>query len=129
MFGFLGSQPPPMPTPEEWAAQAAQAAQGVQLYSQQAMANAQNQNWSSAQNAYPPPPPDYHDRARKLFIDRMCGVRGEFGLKPGDFFHCHLHGDTMFVFFLLGGKEGIVKEAVDVFPSDQLIAQFRMVVT
>jgi hypothetical protein len=59
----------------------------------------------------------------------MCGVRGEFLLKPRDFIHCQVHDDTVYVFFLLDGKEGVVKEQVDSFPSDQLIAQFRLIVT
>ena len=130
-FGSLlsGIGVAPIPTPEEWAIQLdqlrameaqAQAQQNAQ-YSQQVMAN--------AQNAYAPPKPDYHDRARKLFMDRMNGVRDEFKLKTGDFLHCHLHGDMVYVFFLLYGKEGVVKEAVDIFPSDQMIAQFRVVIS
>jgi hypothetical protein len=72
--------------------------------------------------------PDFDARARALFMSRMGGVRGEFKLHSKDFLMCHLYDDKVFVFWLLGGKEGVVHEQVDIFPSDQLIAQFKMVI-
>ena len=60
---------------------------------------------------------DHCHRARELFMRRMAGVRDDFHLRINDFLHCQVHGDIVFVFFLLDGKEGIVKEQVDVFPA------------
>ena len=129
---ILGMQPPPIPP--EWQisqadlnamqAQAAQNAQNAQ--------NAQYNYLANAQNTTKPLPSSLADqcnRARELFMGRMAGVRDEFNLKINDFIHCQVHDDTVFVFFLLDGKEGVVKEQVDIFPSDQLIAQFRVVIS
>lgn len=112
-----------MPIPDWNAMQSAQNAQmqANSQYSQQARANAQ-------QAPMPSSLADHCHRARELFMRRMAGVRDDFHLRINDFLHCQVHGDIVFVFFLLDGKEGIVKEQVDVFPSDQLIAQFRMII-
>ena len=73
--------------------------------------------------------PDYHGIARELFMRRMSGVRNSFVIAKRDFIHCQVLDDMVYVFFLLDGKEGVVKEQVDSFPSDQLIAQFRLIMT
>jgi hypothetical protein len=66
-------------------------------------------------------------RARKLFIDRMGGVRNEFQVARDDFIWVHVYADMAYVFFCFAGKEGVTKEQLDIFPSDQLITQFRMI--
>ncbi len=72
-------------------------------------------------------------RALGLLVGRLEGVNKNFSLKRGEFLHCEVHASSehVFVFFLFNGsdnkpREGVVSEAVDIFPSDQLIAQFRM---
>ena len=66
-------------------------------------------------------------RARELFLKRMGGIRAEMKVPLNDFIACHVYQDQVYLFYLLHGKEGVVKEHMDMFPSDQLIAQFRMV--
>lgn len=91
---------------------------------------AAQQNWHGGSTPPAPPSPAYlhSEHCRRLFLGRMGGVRGNFALTERDFLHCQLEGDLVFVFFLLNGKEGVVKEQADMFPSDTLIAQFRMIV-
>ena len=66
-------------------------------------------------------------RAKELFVNRMKGVRGNFTLKDTDFVETHIHSDTVIMFYCFDGRDGIVREPIDVWPSDTLIAQFRMV--
>jgi hypothetical protein len=126
---------PPILQQEYANARQAMAAQSVQDALSQQMAH---QLAQAQQNAYhhgvgaqnvQPPLPDYHGIARELFMRRMSGVRNSFVLKKQDFIHCQVLDDMVYVFFLLDGKEGVVKEQVDSFPSDQLIAQFRLIMT
>lgn len=65
-------------------------------------------------------------RAKELFVNRMKGVRGNFNLKETDFVETHIHADIVILFYCFDGREGIVKEPMDIWPSDGLIAQFRM---
>jgi hypothetical protein len=69
-----------------------------------------------------------HHKARELFIRRMGGVLHTFLLAPNDFLHCQVFQEDVFVFYLFGGREGVVCEPVLDFPSDKLIAQFRILV-
>ena len=75
----------------------------------------------------PNPLPNYHECAREMFIKRMGGVRNMFLVAPKDFLMCHVHDDQVFVFYLFGGKAGVVNEPIDMFPSDTLITQFKMI--
>lgn len=106
---------------------------------------AQQGQWAQAQQGPPPlsselmrrmvadgqapaTPKGMTTRAHELFINRMKGVRDTgFTLKPTDFVACHIFEERVYLFFMLNGKEGVVSEQIDGFPSDQLIAQFRMV--
>ena len=79
----------------------------------------------------PPPPPPSPEQpnqlARQLFFARMGGVRGKFSLKSGDFLTTHVdHDDKIHVFYCFSGNSGVTQEPIDMFPSDTLIAQFRM---
>jgi hypothetical protein len=75
------------------------------------------------------PPPNLSERARELFLKRMGGIRAEMKIRLGDFVACHIHGETVYVFFCFAGREGVVKESIDLFPSDLLITQFRMILS
>lgn len=66
-------------------------------------------------------------RAREMFLKRMGGIRAELRIAPEDFLHCHIYGETVYVFYCFAGRDGCAKEGIDLFPSDQLITQFRMV--
>ena len=57
----------------------------------------------------------------------MGGIRAKLTLKPNDFLECHIYEHNVVMFYMLNGKEGVIREQIDIFPSDQLIAQFRMI--
>jgi hypothetical protein len=66
-------------------------------------------------------------RAREMFLKRMGGIRAELQIAAEDYLHCHVYGETVYLFYCFAGRDGCVKEGIDLFPSDQLITQFRMV--
>jgi hypothetical protein len=76
-----------------------------------------------------PPGLSLPDRARELFLKRMGSIRAEMKVAVGDLLACHVYGETVYVFFCFSGREGVVKENIDLFPSDQLITQFRMILS
>jgi hypothetical protein len=116
-------------------AQAEMARQLAQAQTNNHMAAAQQAQFPSP-SLSPPPPAQTHtntqalaDRAREMFLKRMGGIRAEMKLAPGDFLMCHTYNDQVYVFYCFAGREGVVKESIDLFPSDQLITQFRLVLT
>ena len=64
-----------------------------------------------------------------MFLKRMGGVRAEMKVAPDDFLQCHIYNDQVFVFYCFNGRNGVTMEGIDLFPSDQLITQFRLVLT
>jgi hypothetical protein len=62
-----------------------------------------------------------------MFLKRMGGIRNELVIDPQDYLSCHIYGETVYLFYCFSGRDGCVKEGIDLFPSDQLITQFRMV--
>ena len=113
----------------------------AQLMRDMAQANI-NQN-AQAQQAVahslpsPPPPPSSPGannatlgvRAREIFLKRMGGLRNEMLVSKDDFLQCHVYGEVVHVFYCFGGRAGVTQEGIDLFPSDQLITQFRLVLT
>ncbi len=97
------------------------------------------QDLSAAQQAgvfMPPPKPNQPAnvanlaaRAREMFLKRMGGIRAEMKVAPEDFLQCHIFNDQVYVFYCFGGRNGVTMEGIDLFPSDQLITQFRLVLT
>jgi hypothetical protein len=73
--------------------------------------------------------PTLSARAREMFLKRMGGLRQELQIAAEDFVHCHIYGDKVYLFYCFAGRDGCVKEDIDLFPSDQLITQFRMVLS
>jgi hypothetical protein len=96
-------------------------------------AAAQQAQFPSPSLPPPPPPPatssQMANRAREMFLKRMGGIRAEMKLAPGDFLMCHTYNDQVYVFYCFAGREGVAKEPIDLFPSDQFITQFRMVLS
>jgi hypothetical protein len=68
-------------------------------------------------------------RAREMFLKRMGGIRAEMTIAAEDFLSCHIYGETVYLFYCFAGRDGCVKEPIDLFPSDQLITQFRMILS
>jgi hypothetical protein len=69
------------------------------------------------------------NRAREMFLKRMGGIRNEMKIAMDDFLQCHIYNDQVYVFYCFGGRHGVTLEPIDLFPSDQLITQFRLVLT
>jgi len=118
----------------------AQAEMARQLALAQMQAQTNNHMAAAQQAQFPspslsPPPPAQTntqalaDRAREMFLKRMGGIRAEMKLAPGDFLMCHTYNDQVYVFYCFAGREGVTKEPIDLFPSDTLITQFRLVLT
>ena len=117
------------------------AQEDANLYAQVAQAAQAAQQLGVGQEMFGPPfgppttihkatsEPTLANRARELFLKRMGGIRAEMRIAQGDYVNCHVLGDTVFLFYVFGGREGCVKEQIDLFPSDQLITQFRLVLT
>ena len=53
----------------------------------------------------------------------------EMKVAPEDFLQCHVFNDQVYVFYCFAGRTGVTNEGIDLFPSDQLITQFRLVLT
>ena len=87
-------------------------------------------SWANTQNVgeqQPKPNINIHARARGMLIDRLGGIDGPMKLKDGDFLMCHCFWGTVYVFFVFNKRDGVTKESTDIFPSDKLVAQLRMV--
>jgi hypothetical protein len=99
------------------AAQQAGAGQYVHSFPPQALSQVKSQD----------PRMELAARAREMFLKRVGGIRAELKVAPGDFLMCHVHGEVVHVFYCFSGRPGVAQEAIDLFPSDQLITQFRMI--
>lgn len=81
----------------------------------------------------PPEPPKpatietLNQRAREMLLKRIGGIKAELKIIPGDFLTCHCHNDVVHVFYCRNGNSGVTQETIDLFPSDTLITQFRMI--
>ena len=124
------------PTMQAMAARQVQDAQDMLAQQNYAMAQAaQAQNWPPPIPPDGPPPQEntrdaMQTRAKELFINRLKGVRGTgFRKEERDFVATHVLDDKVYLFYMLRGKEGVVSEGVDIFPSDTLIAQFRLILS
>jgi hypothetical protein len=97
------------------------------------MAAAQQAQFPSPSLSPSPPPPatssQMANRAREMFLKRMGGIRAEMKVAAEDYLACHIYGDQVYVFYCFGGRHGVTLESIDLFPSDQLITQFRLVLT
>ena len=104
-----------------------QAQMMAELMKQQPSLLRGNPPWSNVNASIPMSNPPLGDRAREIFLKRLGGLRAEYKVGLNEFVACHIHADMVYVFYFLKGKEGVTKEPIDLFPSDGLIAQFRMV--
>lgn len=77
----------------------------------------------------PSSPTPLASRAREMFLKRMGGIRSEMKVSTDDFLACHIHKDQVYVFYCFDGRHGVTVEGIDLFPSDTLITQFRLVLT
>jgi hypothetical protein len=94
--------------------------------------NANAQAQQAVVHQFPPPAPTQSQlatRAREMFLKRMGGLRAELRVASDDFLQCHVYNDQVYVFYCFGGRHGVTLEPIDLFPSDQLITQFRLVLT
>ena len=130
-FSALGIAYPPnvgSSTPGMWAQINAQQAQDDLLAMAQAQQAGVGQSVIRTQPVIPTAP-NLASRAREIFLKRMGGIRAEMKVAPEDFLQCHVYNDQVHVFYCFGGRPGVTQESIDLFPSDQLITQFRLVLT
>jgi hypothetical protein len=105
-----------------------------ELIASNPQAQAQNMPWQNGQFTHVPDGTEtqakslnVHARCRGMLLDRLGGIDGPMTLKAGDFLMCHAYWGLVYVFFVFGKREGVTKESTEVFPSDKLVAQLRMV--
>ena len=72
---------------------------------------------------------DLHYKARSMLQDRLGTINSRFQPKEGDFMWCHvdMERQKVFVFFVFDGQDGSTSEGLEMFPSDTLVAQLRMI--
>lgn len=70
-----------------------------------------------------------NQRALQLLTLRLSGVRGNLRLGPDDFLVCHCTTETVYTFFVFNGKSGNTEEDINIFPSDKLLTQLRLVMS
>jgi hypothetical protein len=68
-----------------------------------------------------------NQRAREMLLKRIGGIKAEHKIVPGDFLTCHCYADVVHVFYCHNGNSGVTQESIDLFPSDTIITQFRMI--
>lgn len=66
-------------------------------------------------------------RAAEMLRKRIGGLRAELRVPDGDFLACHVVNEMVHVFYCHNGTSGVTQEQIDLFPSDTLVAQFRMI--
>ena len=68
-----------------------------------------------------------NERALQLLTLRLNGVKCMLKLGPDDFLICHCTTDVVYTFFVFKGKSGNVEEDINIFPSDKLLTQLRLI--
>ena len=87
-----------------------------------------------ARNANNAPPPrgldmyetSPHDEAQSLLMLRLQWGQKNFKLTPESMLKAHVTRDKVFVFWVVGGAAGHFEDEIALFPSDQLVAQIRL---
>lgn len=68
-----------------------------------------------------------HSRADRLLRDRLIGIRGRFDLAQHEMMMVHVYHETVYIFYVFeGGKAGHLTDPIDLFPSDELVTQLRL---
>jgi hypothetical protein len=70
-----------------------------------------------------------NQRAYELLTLRLGGVKRTFKLAADDFLVCHCTTETVYVFFVFNGKSGHTEEQTDIFPSDKLVTQLKLIMS
>lgn len=97
--------------------------QNLSAAQQQQLAQAQQCMQNSAEEYKPSP----HAKAITLLKMRLAGVGGNFDIAKDEFLVCHVAKDTVYTFFVINGKGGVLEEETALFPSDKLITQLRLI--
>lgn len=69
---------------------------------------------------------DPHKSAYSLLMSRLHGVAGAFVMSTNDYLFTHVHTDKVFVFFVHNDRAGHLEDDINLFPSDKLITQVRL---
>ena len=73
-----------------------------------------------------PPLPRLDDVARTMLLMRLDGFKAIEWLRPKDWLVCHVMDDHVITFFCFGNDSGFVEDEKELFPSDGLVAQLRI---
>jgi hypothetical protein len=99
----------------------AEAMQGV--IQRQTLYGGPHLDWDAIKDAMIDPQKIEADRLYKLVCMRLHHTEGA---KLFEFAQCHKAGDIAFLFVVHGGKALVFEEGYDLFPSDGLITQLRL---
>ena len=78
----------------------------------------------------------YHSRshglsnqARNMLFDRLMGVNRDmvFDIGVNDFIYPVHHGDKVYIFFIHNDRAGYLEDNADLYPSDKLVTQVRLI--
>lgn len=69
---------------------------------------------------------DLHKNAYSMLMSRLHGVAGSFIMGANDYLFTHVHTDRVFVFFVHNDRAGHLEDDINIFPSDKLITQVRL---
>jgi hypothetical protein len=102
-----------------------QNAQAQALQNQQAYAYAAQQ--ASQLSQISAPAIDERKQAHILLRNRLQGVNGKgFTVDKNDFLFPLIHGEKVYIFFLHGDRVGHLEDEKNMFPSDKLVTQLRL---
>lgn len=92
-----------------------------QLYQYQQASMQQNVQQAAAIRPVP-----IHEHAQQLLMGRLHGLATMFTMSTNDFLLCHMHGEKVYVFFIHDDRVGYLEDDANLFPSDKLVTQIRL---
>jgi hypothetical protein len=104
--------------------------QSAQQSAKQSIINQDLRQQDLRQQDFPQQGPNpVHNKALRMLGDRLGTVDGYYKQKIDDFIACHVDTErrVVFVFFVFSGESGHTSEEINIFPSDKLITQLRMI--
>lgn len=100
-----------------------------QVWAQQVAVNQAQANLAQQAQAAPTSRVPRHEHARSMLIDRLNGVLGTFVMSTDDFLLAHIHKDQVYIFFIHNDRAGYLADDANLYPSDKLVTQVRLIWT
>jgi len=70
-------------------------------------------------------PSNIDDLAKQMLMSRLDGFHGKW-MREKDYIMCHVVEEVVAVFYCFGKDTGVIEDNKDLFPSDGLISQLRI---